>query len=53
MYSIKKSYGLDFIRIIASLLVFIPHIIINFSTTSVIVNTAYITSIIGVRFSFA
>ena len=52
MYSIKKSYGLDFIRVIASLLVFIPHIIINFSNNLVIVNNAYLTSIIGVEIFF-
>ena len=52
MYSIKKSYGLDFIRVLASLLVFIPHIIINFSTNLVIVNNAYLTSIIGVEIFF-
>ena len=52
MYDVNKSYGLDAIRIIASLLVFIPHIIINFSDNSIIINNAYLTSVIGVELFF-
>ena len=29
--NIQKSYGLDIIRIVAAFLVFIPHLILNFS----------------------
>ena len=49
---IQKSYGLDLIRIIAALLVFIPHLIINFSSNSDYINISYIISTIGVELFF-
>ena len=48
----QKSYGLDTIRIIAALLVFIPHLILNFSNNIIYTNTAYIVSTIGVELFF-
>ena len=52
MFTKNKRFGLDLIRIIASFLVFIPHIIINFSTDLSIINNAYLISVIGVELFF-
>ena len=52
MLSKNKSFGLDFIRIIASFLVFIPHIIINYATDLSILKNAYLISVIGVELFF-
>ncbi len=48
----KKSYGLDIIRVISALLVFIPHIIINLSYNLKLVNFFYIVSVVGVELFF-
>ena len=48
----KKSCGLDIIRIAASLLVFIPHLIINLSNNINYTNSAYIIATIGVELFF-
>ena len=47
-----KSYGLDIIRIISSLLVFIPHIFISFAENKYVVKNAYVISAIGVELFF-
>ena len=47
--NIQKSYGLDIIRIIAAFLVFIPHLILNFSNNLTYTNIAYVISTIGVE----
>ena len=48
----RKSFGLDFIRVISALLVFIPHLIINFSSKIDIINFCYAFSAIGVELFF-
>ena len=48
----QKSYGLDIIRIIAALLVFVPHLILSFSNNISYTNIAYIISTIGVELFF-
>ena len=48
----QKSYGLDIIRIVAAMLVFIPHLIINFSINIEYINIAYVFSSIGVELFF-
>ena len=50
--NIQKSYGLDIIRIVAALLVFIPHIILSFSKDINYTNHAYMISTIGVELFF-
>ena len=50
--NIQKSYGLDIIRIIAAFLVFIPHLILNFSNNLTYTNIAYVISTIGVELFF-
>ncbi len=50
--NIQKSYGLDIIRIIAALFVFIPHLILSFSKNVAYTNNAYIISSIGVELFF-
>ena len=50
--NIQKSYGLDIVRIIAAFLVFIPHLILNFSNNLVYTNKAYVISTIGVELFF-
>ena len=50
--NIQKSCGLDIIRIIAAFLVFIPHLILNFSNNFNYTNIAYIISSIGVELFF-
>ena len=50
--NIQKSYGLDIIRIIAALLVFIPHLILNFSNNLTYTNISYVISTIGVELFF-
>ena len=50
--NIQKSYGLDIIRIVAALLVFIPHIILSFSKDINYTNYAYMISTIGVELFF-
>ena len=41
-----KSYGLDLLRIISSLLVFIPHIVISLSKDPALVKNSFIISIL-------
>ncbi len=48
----RKSFGLDFIRVISALLVFIPHLIINFSSKTDVANFCYAVSAIGVELFF-
>ena len=48
----QKSFGLDIIRIIAALLVFIPHLILNFSNNTIYTNNAYVVATIGVELFF-
>lgn len=50
--NIQKSFGLDIIRIIAAFLVFIPHLILNFSNNLTYTNIAYVISTIGVELFF-
>ena len=50
--NIQKSFGLDIIRIIAAFLVFIPHLILNFSNNLDYTNIAYVISTIGVELFF-
>ena len=50
--SIQKNYSLDIIRVIAALLVFIPHLILSFSNNTANTNNAYIISTIGVELFF-
>ena len=47
-----KSYGLDLLRIISSLLVFIPHIVISLSKDPALVKNSFIISILGVEIFF-
>ena len=48
----RKSFGLDFIRVVSALLVFIPHLIINFSSKIDIINFCYAFSAVGVELFF-
>ena len=48
----QKNYSLDIIRIMAALLVFIPHLILSFSSNTAYTNNAYIISTIGVELFF-
>ncbi len=50
--NIQKSYGLDIIRIVAAFLVFIPHLILNFSNNLAYTNIAYVISTVGVELFF-
>ena len=50
--NIQKSYGLDIIRIIAALLVLIPHLILSYSNNLVYTDNAYVISSIGVELFF-
>ena len=51
--NIQKSCGLDIIRILEAFLVFIPHIILNFSNNLNYTNIAYVISTIGVELFFS
>tara|TARA_E500000178_G_scaffold182938_1_gene181425 strand:- start:2334 stop:3404 length:1071 start_codon:yes stop_codon:yes gene_type:complete len=50
--NVQKNYGLDIARIIAAFLVFIPHLILNFSNNLAYTNIAYAISTIGVELFF-
>ena len=50
--NVQKNYGLDIVRIIAAFLVFIPHLILNFSNNLAYTNIAYAISTIGVELFF-
>ena len=48
----QKNFGLDIIRIIAALLVFIPHLIISFSNNLDFTKYAYVIATTGVELFF-
>ena len=50
--NIHKNYGLDIIRILAALLVLIPHLILSFSNNITYTNNSYVVSTIGVELFF-